>query len=785
MKLMRPDEYFNNGMIEMSRFGDTLEVINHNTDELQKQVNEVLARRYDEEVSQINKLVDDIRARIKKADPYNLINYVVTMNQLVEINKITERDYSDDETFQLRSLEYVQSVLVSTPARLMDTKKEEVQEDVLFGEILKLTTELYKRISMFIISWAAKEEEEGKISNEDLEYIVYFQMMSMVRGKQYQIFRMPILYQLLEPQADIFQEIYGVTIDELIEGLTQLEKNLSSGRVFAMKQFAEQMDKVIINDKGGYEGIDEGECAQLVEDALGLQLFNVKEVTRWPLQLIKDLSLKTGEDKSFFSHEIYNGWPIWNLPIQFKPIISINKDYFCFDYYTVFDNFYRSLQKAVSTHGEEFSARWNQAQGKATENLVGDIFNQLLPGCSIHISNFYPIKGNNSAENDIIVEYKDVLIIAEVKAGGFTYTPAITDYPAHKASLKSLVEKAEAQCIRVRDYIESAEQVPFYYGDSLQEVSFSIKREKYTQIYMFDVTVSGFNELAAQMEKVHITNTKEDIITISIDDLWVYKAYFDSPLVFIHYLKQRMLATRAKSLVLSDELDHLGLYIHRNMYSKGLDNEGVDHIIFDGFREDIDRYFAMQNLSGEVIEKPKQEIPWMITKIIQLCEHKDSESISKFTNFLLDMDSESREKLCDSILYIHRREFEIQRMFPVITFGECEFAVFVKRPDVQNLSVADQQRYIMATIAYNKNSYCYWIELETDRDLNILDINYRFISQDDIHPSERDVLVSLGSEYAKKRIQSFLMKNNKKKMSRNDPCPCGSGQKYKNCCGKN
>jgi len=25
---------------------------------------------------------------------------------------------------------------------------------------------------------------------------------------------------------------------------------------------------------------------------------------------------------------------------------------------------------------------------------------------------------------------------------------------------------------------------------------------------------------------------------------------------------------------------------------------------------------------------------------------------------------------------------------------------------------------------------------------------------------------------------------NKKKPARNDPCPCGSGKKYKHCCGK-
>ena len=27
--------------------------------------------------------------------------------------------------------------------------------------------------------------------------------------------------------------------------------------------------------------------------------------------------------------------------------------------------------------------------------------------------------------------------------------------------------------------------------------------------------------------------------------------------------------------------------------------------------------------------------------------------------------------------------------------------------------------------------------------------------------------------------------NKDKKIGRNDPCPCGSGRKYKNCCGNN
>ena len=41
------------------------------------------------------------------------------------------------------------------------------------------------------------------------------------------------------------------------------------------------------------------------------------------------------------------------------------------------------------------------------------------------------------------------------------------------------------------------------------------------------------------------------------------------------------------------------------------------------------------------------------------------------------------------------------------------------------------------------------------------------------------VVASHGEQPAKKQARSD------KKVGRNDPCPCGSGKKYKNCCGGN
>lgn len=68
---------------------------------------------------------------------------------------------------------------------------------------------------------------------------------------------------------------------------------------------------------------------------------------------------------------------------------------------------------------------------------------------------------------------------------------------------------------------------------------------------MFDVTFSDFNEFAAQMEKIKIAKTHEGIIAISLNDLWVYKYYFDNPLQFIHFVKQRTIAkTSLESIVI-------------------------------------------------------------------------------------------------------------------------------------------------------------------------------------------------------------------------------------------
>ena len=608
------------------------------------------------------------------------------------------------------------------------------------------------------------------------------QMMSFVRGNQYQIFRLDVLRELIAPHNKELAEIYGMTVDDLMKGLQIMEHNLSSGRLDAINDLQRLMDEFqepsdFITDE--YRN----RAGESINQFIGIDLYNVKKHTKWPDSLIEDLSLGIGSDNTFFMHDQCNGWPVWELPVQRKPFIKLNGQSYCFDYYNLFDNFYRSLQTAIFSHGEQYKETWRAAQTDASEEMVSKLFTKLLPGCSVHRSNHYPINGGN-AENDIIITHKDVLIIIEVKAGSFTYTPALFDLKAHKESLKNLIQKGEKQCIRTKNYILSCAEADFYTDDKLKHYSFSLKEKDFSQIYMLDVTVDSINEIASAIEKVQIANAQEDIISLSIEDLWVYADYFNSPAQFVHFLKQRFLSTNTEEVYTLDELDHLGLYIHHNMYTLQAKELGRgNRVHFSGYREDLDRYYA--NLyRGNTIEKPGQKIPDQIIRIIDICHsRKDITSPFKISNFLLDLSTDSKQLFVDWIYKLSSREKEKGYTIPAMHFGDASYCMIVNTPFVKKteLNVSD---YIYANLLKSGRDSCFLFEIELDHQDLIINTYAKEYKNSDIPIDRLDELKAWGDEIVTERIKRYGIQDTRVKIGRNEQCPCGSGKKFKKCCGR-
>ena len=78
-------------------------------------------------------------------------------------------------------------------------------------------------------------------------------------------------------------------------------------------------------------------------------------------------------------------------------------------------------------------------------------------------------------------------------------------------------------------------------------------------------------------------------------------------------------------------------------------------------------------------------------------------------------------------------------------------------------------------------------ELEFDIDYDKLyfnmlkaDADYLYTLEEWLNVFDEDKLRSIVKDYRRSKIVHV-----EKKPGRNDPCPCGSGKKYKNCCGRN
>ena len=92
-----------------------------------------------------------------------------------------------------------------------------------------------------------------------------------------------------------------------------------------------------------------------------------------------------------------------------------------------------------------------------------------------------------------------------------------------------------------------------------------LRKSDFRCITICPVTLDGLTELAAQIQhlrKVGIDVGDALVWTISLDDLRVYADIFENPLIFLHYVEQRMQAFGSEVIQCDDELDHLGLYLN-------------------------------------------------------------------------------------------------------------------------------------------------------------------------------------------------------------------------------
>jgi len=786
-RLVRPDDYYNNGFFEMARYGKVISLRNLNTPEQQAKMQTLYKEEYPKVKKRIEEKIRRIRDEISLCDPLMLLKFTKDMAMFSNVNKFSEFDYTSEGNIVIRAQEYIQSILVSTENHFDDTEPKEDQ-DKRWHLVLANVEDLYKEFDYFYNYWSAYKKATSEISDEMMNSIVESQMLYLVRGNRYQVFETEPLKNLLPIHNDVLVELFGVTSEQIIDGLERLEYSLSQEPADAFMEMQKKYDEYCnsvnmgVNPEVAIED-SRDKMSQVAEKIFGVALNDIAHVTGWNPRLIDALSLNLGECNSFFDGSEFAGWPIIEMPTKKKPFIKIDGIAYGFDYYSLFDNIYRAIQKAIFLIKPEYVDTWSKRQNFASENMVKDLFLKLLPGATAYTGNYYPV-GNSLKqmnENDLIIIYDRYLFIIEVKAGSFPQTPPINDFDAHIKAYTKLAQDADSQCSRTIKYIYEHKPAQFY--EANKQKKFEIKNiAEFKEIYSFSVTVDNFNEFAAKAEKLNFITLSSKTIVISYDDLLAYENYFDSPIYFLHFLKQRKLAIDIPQIALNDELDHLGMYINHNMYSiTAAEFPAENRVYWNGFRQALDEYFCELYLPELKPKKPVQEIPNEITEIIKSLEQGTETNKIEVAHFILNMSSKAKKDFCEYIHYAIKRQTESGKMLVMSAFGEMKYCLFVGIPRIRVMSTVERQDYVLSAILNDESRPIMWINLDYDNNCNLVGVKGKQCSYSDIAASDIDRLKVLSVEYAQSRIESFQSQY-QRKVGRNDPCPCGSGKKYKKCC---
>ncbi len=806
-KTIQPDDYFSAGPIQIARFGKNIVCQADWPEDMFNEMQQKLIEQFPEVVQNIDNIITKIADLVKTLPPEKLLHRAWGEMAVGHMGMESESGADTEDVLSLRMVDYLQSIIVAVNPD--DTLKNEITEED-WQTLRSLVEELFNQLNLDyqICRTAVKRKENPDF---DIEYEAFYHKAQMywcnIRGHRYLYHEREHFEDLISPHSNIINELFGITAEQLIDEILKIQYALTKGIIDAgleLKEFQQVTMEILESRLKGKEEIDENNLQKLMAEIIrdngweqwqsdvigrffGLDLFDLEKVTQIPKSLLEELSWAQGQNSDFFSDGKFKGWPLRIWPIFTRPFVKLNGRYYCFDLYSFLDNFYRVLQKTLIRFNEDYREEWNQKQKEISELLPFKYLQKLLPGArAYHSINYKWYAGHKSnkqwCEADGLLIYDDHLFIIEVKAGAFTYTSPANDFPAYIESIKNLILKPTLQGKRFFEYLNSDDTVAIF--DKNYNQIAELSKANFRQITICPITLDTFTELAAQVQHLNALGIDVGdfpVWSISIDDLRVYSDIFDNPLIFLHFVEQRMRAFGTDIIHLDDELDHVGLYLHHNVYTqyvKGILSDSETQLNLIGYRSDVDKFFTEKLYEPSKPSPLKQKMPDRLVEIINVLSTEGKSGRAGIANYLLDCSGSCRNDITDGIENILAKQKAQRKPLPLSTYGDIKLTIFCWQkpflPRNEKMAI-DHSKAAMLVTGDEERVI---LELLYSDEGNLEDVNWSDITLSNISDSEMGYLMNLAATLKSKRLAKAG------KVGRNAPCPCGSGKKYKKCCLK-
>jgi len=308
------------------------------------------------------------------------------------------------------------------------------------------------------------------------------------------------------------------------------------------------------------------------------------------------------------------------------------------------------------------------------------------------------------------------------------------------------------------------------------------------------LTVKSFSPFSAyckELPQVKPLLGRHAFISLSIADLFVLKRLLPTPGEFAHYMEVRQAVAGMRRVHLFDEFDHLGAYLKKNRFDQDiaeqLKGSKVNMLIWDGMSDIVDRSFEGEDWESEPF--PTQDFPEEVLKLLAALDATRARGWLSAESHIRDLGEDGRNNLAKMLSDL-RQTLNVHPARYFILPGDGEpFFVWLQQRGHQIDWTKVNDKASAAALAV-KASNAIDIVAEAGADGSYHGVQAFAVRIPTVRTEKNGYIYEDAARMVQRRLvnlngpKSAARPAKAHKLGRNDPCPCGSGVKYKRCHGR-
>ncbi|WP_417831968.1 SEC-C metal-binding domain-containing protein [Terasakiella sp.] len=462
-----------------------------------------------------------------------------------------------------------------------------------------------------------------------------------------------------------------------------------------------------------------------------------------------------------------------------QPFIMMpNGHYVLYDMFTLAESFYESPIFWLRDD-KTYRSTAEKHRGDFTEEFSADRLQSVFGNQRIYTNvNILDETGNRAGEIDVLVVFADRAIILQAKSKTLTMKARGGDNDAIQADFKAAVQHAYDQGYDCAKYIQ--DETYRLVSEDNTPLPF---RRNFAEIFVGCIVADNYPMLAMQVRqflKYEVTDVIRAPYVFDVFYLDALCEFLDTPLHFLNFMYRRSLYVEKVASI--REFEVLAYHLKYNLYFKEGEFDWID--LGEDFGADLDASFHVRRQGWPGERTPDGLLTRFADKpigyLLAAIGECDQDGMIDLGYHLLEKSEDALGEVNDGLVHAVRRISETRKTF-TISFGTKERGGLTVLLSYMPYNLKHEYLLAHCEMYKYKERADKWfglaIAMTTGRPFEF----GGYIQ----HPWEYDSKMEeiVRQHVAKPKVRRIEMSDYPwHKVGRNDPCPCGSGKKFKKCC---